>query len=254
MQRHAVSMEGERGGTAGDADVRGRERDDACELERGYDEQRRRQRPRDPESGRRERGCSDARADRAGDPGEETREAARSGAAQRCEQGGGAPRAAAGQQPRGDKWQGRCSCGGERNRRHVQARCGGAADRQRYHRQPAGGADRRGDAARGEQAAGRDAAEEPEPNGVPRAGGHERVHERPGPVAGAGVAERERAADQRPPARRGAGDGGGEAAAGEHELPGIRSAQRGEHRPNLRQRRPGLRALRPDRHRAAPPL
>jgi len=169
VQRHAVGMEGEGGGAARDADVRGRERDDARELERGYDEQR-------------------------------------------------------------------------------------AADRERHDGQPARRPDRRGDAARGEQAAGHDTAEEPEPDCVACAGGHERVHERPGAVAGAGVAERERAADQRPPARGRAGDGGGEAAAGEHELPGIRSAQRGEHRSHVRRRSAALQALRPDRHRPAPSL
>jgi hypothetical protein len=80
-QGHAVGMEGERGGPAGDADVRRRERDDAGELERGHDEERRGQRVRDAERGAGERGGGDARGDRAGDPGGERGEAARSCAA-----------------------------------------------------------------------------------------------------------------------------------------------------------------------------
>lgn len=242
MQRHAAGVQRHRRCAPGDAHVARRDRHDARELERGHDEERRRERVMNAECGGGEGCAGDLGPERGADPDDQC--GARG--AQRRDERARTPPASPGEHP--------CDRERQRNRGRRQ---------QRERGQPRAGADhgdgcqrepaRRSDDCEGtrhrEHAAGDHASEQPDSHCVARPGGHERVHERADREAGARVAEREPRREQDAPAGGRAADGGGEATGGKEELDQIRLLQGCEHRRQLSRASGSFPTANPDRYR-----
>ena len=216
-----VRLERDRDRAGGDADVPRRERDEAGDVEGGDDHDRGRERLVDAE-----RGADGGRGDEAADvetASQATRRAAPVRlAAERAEgvEEVAALLAAARRSRR--RRRAATSPTAMRSGQSGTAPATAAGDDERAEHDGAGGAER------GEGAAGRpealsareDAGEEPDPDGVAGAEGHEGVDERAGAVARAGVGDGEAAAaepDRAAPGAGGGDDGDREADPGEPE-------------------------------------